>query len=199
MELAEVVRRRRMVRHFLDRPVPDEVLHRILAATLRGPSAGFAQGTDLLVLEGADVARYWEVTLPPGRRATFPWPGLLVAPVIVIPVADPAAYVARYAEPDKVAHGLGRAPEAWPVPYWLVDTAMAAMLALLASVDEGLGALFFGLFEHEDAVKQAFGVPGDRRPIGAIAIGYPDPDDRPSRSSARPRRAITDAVHRGRW
>jgi nitroreductase len=199
MELADVVRRRRMVRRFLDRPVPDEALHRILATALQGPSAGFAQGTDLLVLQGVDVARYWEVTLPPARRAAFPWPGLLMAPVIVVPVADPAAYVARYREPDKAVGGLGESADAWPVPYWLLDTAMAAMLALLATVDEDLGALFFGLFEHEDAVKEAFGVPGDRRPIGAIAIGYPDPDDRPSRSAARPRRPITDAVHRGRW
>jgi nitroreductase len=188
-----------MVRRFLDRPVPAEALERILAAALRGPSAGFAQGTDLVVLEGAATARYWDVTLPAARRSAFPWPGLLAAPVLVLPVADPSAYVARYAEPDKVATGLGRGVDAWPVPYWIVDTAMAAMLTLLATVDEDLGALFFGLFEHERAVKEAFGIPDDRRPIGAIAIGYPDPADRPSRSASRPRRDPTDAIHRGRW
>lgn len=194
-----MVRSRRMVRAFSDRPLPPGALDRVLAAALRGPSAGFAQGTDLLVLEGDEVGRYWDVTLPAERRARFPWPGLLAAPVLVLPIADPSAYVDRYAEPDKAATGLGRGVEAWPVPYWIVDTAMAAMLALLATVDEGLGALFFGLFEHEAAVKDAFGIPADRRPIGTVAIGYPDPADRPSRSAARPRRDLTDAVHRGRW
>ncbi len=188
-----------MVRRFLDRPVPPDVVDRILGASLRGPSAGFAQGTDLVVLEGADTGRYWDVTLPAERRAGFPWPGLLLAPVLVIPVADPAAYVARYAEPDKAATGLGVAPDAWPVPYWIVDTAMAAMLTLLATVDEDLGALFFGIFDHEDAVKEAFGIPADRRPIGTIAIGHPDPADRPSRSASRPRREPGEAIHRGRW
>ena len=199
MEFHEVVRRRRMVRRFLDRPLPPGALDRVLAAALRGPSAGFAQGTDLLVLEGAATARYWEVTLPPGRRAAFPWPGLLVAPALVVAVANPTAYVARYAEPDKVATGLGGGVEAWPVPYWFVDTAMAVMLVLLAAVDEGLGASFFGVFEHEPAVKEAFGVPSDRRLVGTIAIGHPDPADRPSRSASRPRRSTGDVIHRGRW
>ena len=199
MEFNEVVRRRRMVRRFLDRPLPPGALDRVLAAALRGPSAGFAQGTDLLVLEGAATARYWEVTLPPGRRAAFPWPGLLVAPALVVAVANPTAYVARYAEPDKVATGLGGGVEAWPVPYWFVDTAMAVMLVLLAAVDEGLAASFFGVFEHEPAVKEAFGVPSDRRLVGTIAIGHPDPADRPSRSASRPRRSTGDVIHRGRW
>ena len=48
----------------------------------------------------------------------------------------------------------------------------AAMVALLAAVDEGLGACFFGQFEHEAAVKAAFAIPADRTPVGTIALGY---------------------------
>lgn len=55
---------------------------------------------DLVVLERrADVDRYWDTTLPAGpRRDRFGWPGLLRAPVIVLPVVDTEAYVRRYAE-----------------------------------------------------------------------------------------------------
>ena len=53
------------------------------------------------------------------------------------------AYVARYGEPDKAASGLGRGADAWPVPFWLVDTAFATMTLLLAATDAGLGALFY--------------------------------------------------------
>ena len=71
---------------------------------------------------------------------------------------------------------------------------------LLAAVDEGLGALFFGLFEHEAALQAALGIPADRRPVGTIALGYAAADaDRPSRSSQRPRRPLDDVVHRGHW
>jgi nitroreductase len=200
MELADAVRRRRMVRAFDGRPVRPEVLERVLALAVRVPSAGNTQGLDLIVLEGDETARYWDVSLPEPRRATFPWPGLLRAPVLVIPVGDPSAYVARYAEPDKARTGLGEGSERWGVPYWYVDTAFAAMVALLAAVDEGLGACFFGQFEHEAPLKAALGIPSDLRPIGTIALGWADTAaDRPGGSSRRPRRTLDDVVHRGGW
>jgi len=201
MELSDAVRSRRMVRAFEPRPVPADVLDRVLDLARRVPAAGNTQGLDLVVLEGpSQTARYWDASLPPERRPDFPWPGLLDAPVLIIPVGDPDAYVARYAEPDKARTGLGEGSDAWPVPYWYVDTAFAAMVALLAAVDEGLGALFFGQFGHEAAVKVALGIPEGRRPVGTIALGYARPEaDRPSRSSRRPRRPLDEIVHRGRW
>jgi nitroreductase len=170
-----------------------------LALAVKVPGAGNTQGLDLVVLTDEETSRYWDVTLPSERRREFPWPGLLRAPVLVIPVGDPDAYVARYAEADKVRTGLGDGVEAWAVPYWFVDSAFAAMVALLAAVDEGLGACFFGQFEHEAAVKQALGIPADRRPVGTIALGWTDGGDRPSFSSTRPRRSLDDVVHRGGW
>lgn len=200
MEFAETVRRRRMVRAFDGRAVPGDVLDRILDLAVRTPAAGNTQGLDLVVLEGTETERYWEVSLPPDRRGSFPWPGLLRAPVLLVPVADPSAYVERYAEPDKAATGLGTTADAWPVPYWYVDTAFAAMVGLLAAVDEGLGACFFGQFEHEPALKAALGIPADRRPVGTIALGYADPhEDRRSFSATRPRRSLASVVHRGGW
>lgn len=199
MEFADVVTSRRMVRAFDRRPVPADVLARVLDLARRVPAAGNTQGLDLVVLEGEQTLRYWDLTLPPDRRHDFPWPDLLAAPVLIIPVSWPSAYVERYGEPDKVRSGLGEGTDAWTVPYWYVDTAFAAMITLLAAVDEGLGALFFGQFEHEEAIKRAFDIPADRRPIGTIALGYCAGEQRPSLSSRRPRRPLEDIVHRGRW
>jgi nitroreductase len=199
MELTEALRRRRMVRAFGPDPVDPAVLDRVLDAGRRAPSAGHSQGWAFVVLEGeAQTARYWDTTLPPARREGFPWPGLLAAPVLVVPCAVPSAYVERYAEPDKHASGLGAGEAAWPVPYWFVDTGMAVMAMLLAAVDEGLGACFFGIFEHEPALKAALGIPPDVRPAGTIALGHGAPD-RPSGSSRRGRRPLEDVVHRGGW
>jgi len=85
------------------------------------------------------------------------------------------------------------------VPYWDIDTAMASMLILLTAVDEGLGALFFGIFdEHLDAFRAAFDVPDAFTPIGAIAVGH-RAQDTPSASLRRGRRSLEEVVHRGRW
>jgi hypothetical protein len=69
-------------------------------------------------------------------------------------LADPTAYLDRYAEPDK--GWTDRSLDRWPIPYWDTDTAMAAMVVLLGAVDAGLGALFFGVpGTRHDALKAA--------------------------------------------
>lgn len=199
MEFQDVVRRRRMVRNFADRPLPAATVDRILANAQRAPSAGFSQGWAFLVLEGRDeTGRFWDATFPVGTdRDGFRWQGLFDAPLIVVPLSHKDAYLERYAEPDK---GWADRDEArWPVPYWDIDTGMAALLMLLTAVDEGLGALFFGIFPARMAgFRAAFGVPDAYTPIGAIAIGYPLPDE-PSPSLTRGRRPSGDVIHRGRW
>lgn len=188
-----------MVRSFTDQLIDPEVVNRICELAVRVPAAGNTQGLDLVVLEGAETDRYWNASLTAERREKFPWPGLLVAPVLLIPVSDPSAYVERYSETDKAHSGLGTGQDAWAVPYWYVDSAFSAMVALLAAVDEGLGAVFFGQFEHESAIKEALGIPVDRRPVGTIAIGHATAEQRASQSSMRPRRSLDDIVHRGHW
>lgn len=203
-EFVDVVRRRRMTRSFTSTPVPDEVLHGLVDLASRAPSAGKAQGWHLVVLRGEETARFWDITLPTMRRGTFKWQGLLDAPVIALPFADPKAYTDRYAEPDKAATGLGAGPQAWPVPYWTVDTSMAVMTLLLAAEDVGLGALFFGVFRGERALRRELGVPDGPELLGAVALGYPaDPTDpnavRKGRSADRPRRRAAEIIRAGRW
>ena len=178
-----MVRRRRMVRKFdLSRPVPRDVLVRVLEVARRGPSAGWSQGSVLLVLEGIEqTAPLWE------------------APVVVVPLAHKQAYLDRYALPDKAGSGMEH-ESGWPVPYWEIDTAFAAMLLLLAAVDEGLGALFFGLFRgKEEAVLSTAGVPEGFRPIGGVALGYPMPGERSQPSWKGGRRPFEEVVHFNRW
>ena len=159
------------------------MLRRVLSAAGRGPTAGNTWGLDLVLVTRPQD--YWSVTLPDPRG--FPWPGLLRAPVLVIPVADPDAYVRRYAEPDKARSGLGAAAAAWSVPYWWVDGGAAVMAVLLAATDAGLGSLLFGQFGHEAAVAERFGIPTGRVALGTIALGFPGPGTSRSDSDRRGR------------
>ncbi len=188
-----------MVRSFTEELVEPALLDDLCDLAHRAPSAGNSQGLDLLVLEGPEqVGAYWDVTLPESRRSGFRWPGLVAAPALVLVVVDPGAYLERYGEDDKAATGLGEGPDAWSVPYWWVDAGAAIEHLLLGVVDAGLGACLFGLFEHEPAVAEAFGIPADRRIVGTIALGHPA-TGRPGRSATRPRRPLGDVVHRGHW
>ncbi len=97
----------------------------------------------------------------------------------------------RYGEADKAALGpvdlgLGSSADAWAVPYWMGDAAFGVMSALLAAVDEGLGACMLGNFRGEAALASALGVPDGWRLFGAVALGRPDGADHRSPSLDRP-------------
>jgi len=198
MEFQDVIRRRRMVRAYEDRPVPPAIRDRLLNNALHAPSAGFSQGWAFLVLEdAADRERFWSATTDPAEPANGWLDRLRCAPLLIVALSHRNAYLDRYAEPDK---GWTDRDEArWPVPYWHIDTGFAALLMLLTAVDAGLGALFFGIpVQRLDAFHQAFGVPAEYTPIGVVSVGYRAPD-RPSPSLRRGRRSTADVVHHGRW
>ena len=205
MNLGEALGARRSCRDFVVDEVPAELLDTVLGAALRAPTAGNTWAFDLVVLRGqAETSAYWDVTLPAGpRRARFRWPGLLRAPVLVIPTVRPDAYVERYAEPDKARAALGDSSDGWPVPYWFVDGGAAIMAILLAATDAALGSLLFGQFDHGPAVAERFAIPDDRVALGTIALGWPHlgaaADRSGGRSARRGRPGVSAIVHRGGW
>lgn len=202
MELTDVLRRRRMVRRYSSDPVTAEVLDRMLENAMRAPSAGFTQGWAFLVLdERSDVELFWSATTPPDRaeRPSDWLLGMRTAPVVIVPMSSENAYRRRYAAPDK--GGVPPAEQSWPVPYWHVDAGMAALILLQTAVDEGLGGCLFGIpHTRLSAFREAFGVPDEYAPVGAVTIGHPAADDRAGGSSVRrARRDLAAVAHRGRW
>jgi nitroreductase len=204
VEFRDVLRRRRMVRDYdPDRGVEPAALERVLAAAIRAPSAGFSQGWDFLVLtDPDDRAHYWDVAADPDDpdESADAWlRGMRAAPVLVVCLGNKDAYLDRYAEPDKGA--VDRDDARWPVDYWDVDTGMAALLMLLAAVDEGLGACFFGVpVPRHPAVREAFGIPEGRSFVGVVSLGHAAPDEsRMGSAGRRPRRGLDEVVHGGRF
>ncbi len=205
MNVHEAVRARRMVRNFSERPVPPEILERLLRDALRSPTAGNTGATAWVVLRGTDeTARYWSTaTSESWRSGSRRWPGLSRAPVIAVAVLSPEAYVSRYGEPDKATSasdvGLGTSAAAWPVPYWFGDAAFGVMTLLLGATSEGLAACFLGNFRSEGTVLAELGVPTGWRLFGAVLLGYPAGDDPRSASLDRPRPPVGTRLHYGRW
>ncbi len=197
MEFQDVVRKRKMVRSFEDRPIPRDVVDRILANAQRAPSAGFSQGWAFLALEGPEqTARYCDALWPPERRAQFGWNDMFKAPLLVVCLSNKGQYLARYAEPDKGWTDMDE--KRWPVPYWDIDTGMAALLVLMTAVDAGLGAVFFGVTDQAK-FRATFSVPDELTAIGTIAIGYAKSHDRPSPSLRRGHRPAEQVIHKGNW
>lgn len=196
MEFRDVVARRRMVRNYTSEPVDPAAVERIVEAARRGPSAGFTQGQYFIVLTDdasrralAEVAHEEEYV----AQGMDPW--ISSAPVHIAVCTSEADYRRRYAEPDKRSKD-GREHD-WPVPYWWVDAGASLMLLLLAAVDEGLAAGFFGVHRLE-GLSATLGLPPDVTPIGVVTLGHAAPDRR-SGSLERGWRPLGDVVHRERW
>ena len=196
MDFYELIHRRRMVRNFTDAPVAGEAIDRILEAARHGPSAGFTQGQDLIVVTDPAMKRKLAelCTEKSYTEAGFD-PFISKAPVLIVPCTNEAAYHRRYQESDKVKDDGSEI--VWPVPYWFMDVGHAVMLILLAVVHEGLAAGFAG-FHNLDGARSALDIPPEVTPVGVIPIGHPAPDKK-SPSLKRGRRATTDYIHRERW
>jgi nitroreductase len=177
------------------RPVPPDVIDRIVQNGLRAPSAGFSQGWGFLVLDNpADVARFRAAVCPEtGPEGWFA--ANVDAPLLIVPLSNKGAYLDRYAQPDKGF--TDRSDAWWPAPYWDIDTGFASLLMMLTAIDAGLGTCFFGIpVEQIAAFRAEFGVPPEFAPIGAISIGY---SDEPPRDLSSRRRPLADVVYRGQW
>ncbi len=193
VELTEILARRRMVRAYRPDPVPHDAIERIVSTVRRAPSAGFSQGQRLLV-----------VTEQPTRDAIGDilgdrqWVG--EAPVLVVVGVREDDYHERYTKPDKLVEG--REIE-WPVPYWHFDAGAAAMLILLAAIDEGYAAGLFGVFaEAMEPFKELLHIPSDVAVTCCITIGKAADDsswDALTSRLTQARRPVDDLVHWERW
>ena len=199
MEFQTVVKKRKMVRSYTEEPIPQEKIDTLLSNFFRGPSAGFSQGIELLVLKDKkDIKRYFDAIKTNEeikKDVLGKWTKMENAQLILIPIADKNTYLERYALPDK--GWKDKSESHWPVPFWIADTGMASMLVLLTAVDLGLVALFVGLSE-EEAVRKEFNITDEYKPIGAILIGNPEVDPQ-SPSLKRGRRNKEHLIHYGNF
>jgi FMN reductase [NAD(P)H] len=193
VELSEILASRRMVRAYRPDPVPRDAIERIVATVRRAPSAGFSQGQRLLVVTEQETrVRLGDIL---GSRQ---W--VSEAPVLIVVGVREDDYHDRYRKPDKLVDGQ---EIEWPVPYWHFDAGAAAMLILLAAIDQGYAAGLFGVFAEAMApFKQLLNIPDDVAVTSCITIGKPADDsswDALTSRLTQARKPVDDLVHWERW
>jgi nitroreductase len=176
MELDKAIRKRKMVRKYdKRRDVPDRLIDKLLENASKAPSAGHTQVQEFIVVKDPQTKRKL-------RLASVNQEQVEDALVLIVVCSNTSRSVGRYGQRGKEF-------------YSVVDGAFASMLILLTATNEGLGAGFVGAFE-DNKVSEILGLPSDGsvRPIGIIALGYPD--ERPTKLKRIPRDTL---VHYERW
>jgi len=195
----DLLKKRRMVRHYAGEPVARDALERIVATVRRAPSGGFSQGQRLLVVDDPELlARIAALGDDDPLEGVEPWFETAAAHVFVM--TREADYHDRYQRDDKLQDG---EEIEWPVPFWHVDAGAAMMLVLLAAIEEGLAAAVYGIFKEFDGrLRELLRIPDDFTFVAGITIGYPLPDpgwsSKTSRATQR-RRSVDEQVHWNTW
>jgi len=193
--IASVLASRRMVRSFDGTAVDPDLLVELCATALWSPTAGNSAGVRMHVVAQSALDGYFAVaTDADWRDRSERFAGLARAGAAVLVTSLPQAYESRYSDADKAASGLGDR-NAWPIPYWHTDAAMATMSLLLLLEEIGLAATLWGNFRNDEQIAAWAGIENQAL-FGTLLIGRGDGLDHRSTSLER---AVTPRRERVRF
>jgi len=171
MDCFEALLGRRSCRHYKSDPVEKDKITRMLEAAIYAPSPTNRQPWEFIVVNNPEynkkVKEIGEITkVKVAERSDWKWmPNfnidfLLKAPTLIVVVGDPS-------------RNGGEQFLDVPSPGYIAGCSCAVQNMMLAAYDQGLGTLWWSLFEKKD-VREIFGISEDRDPIGIICVGYPE-------------------------
>jgi len=152
MDVYDAIRQRRSVRKFEDRPIPDDVLNRVLDAGVLAPTGRNLQEWKYVVVCESNAKKL----LADASEQPF----LAAAQAIVAVVS---------LDPDRKMY--------CGISAGAVDCAIVIDHMTLAAVAEGLGSCWIGHFD-QDKCRQILDVPASAKIIEMLVLGYPA--DKPS-------------------
>ena len=169
MDALEAIHTRRSIRKYEDKPVPEELVRKVLAAAMSAPSASNTQPWHFVVITDRELLAEIPKVNPYAKMAGE-------APLAILVCGDATL---------ELAPG-----------YWVVDCAAAVENLLLAAHALGLGAVWTGIHPREERMngfRHLFGLPHNVPAHSLIVLGYPaetlPPEDRYQK----------ERVHRDRW
>ena len=161
MDFLDLVRKRRSVRRYSDRPVSREDLLKCLEAARLAPSACNSQSWHFIVIDEPELKR---------RVAERIFSGLYgmnkfaqEAPVLVAVVSEKEKFLASFG---------GQVRD---TSYCLVDVGIACEHLILQAQELGIGSCWIGWFD-EKALKKEMGIPSGKKIDIVISLGYPAED-----------------------
>ena len=149
MDAMEAILTRRSVRRYEDKPVPEELIEKLLAAGMAAPTARDAREWQFVVIDDREMlAKIGEIN-PNAKMARN-------APMAILVCGDLSL---------EKCEG-----------YWVVDCAAMVENILLAAHALGLGAVWTGVYprpERVEGLKQLAGLPDNVVAHSLIVVGYP--------------------------
>ena len=204
METLQAIYGRQSIRAYVDKPVPREVIARVLEAARWAPSGSNRQGWRVTVAAGEPLRALADRMAARARERQPELPGAVTAaPGVQERVSPLRAGLSRAAEAagqslwEFVVLGSYRffdAPAVLIVSHRgeRADVSPFVTTLLLAAHDLGLGTCWLGYpLGGADLVGEALGIPEEEHIRAVVALGYPDWDS-PSNAFRTSRDEVED-------
>lgn len=169
MDALEAIFTRRSIRKFQDRPVPEEIIGRLLAAAMQAPSARNQQPWQFVVIDDRQILAKVPAFMPNAAMAGHAPLGILVCGDLSLEKSE---------------------------GYWVVDCAAAVENMLLAAHALGLGAVWTGVYPREPrmvGLRELVGLPKNVMAHSLVVIGFPGEEVAPAD------RYLVGRVRRNHW
>jgi len=174
MDVYEAIKRRRDLRsYYINKPIPDEVLAKLLLAAHLAPSVGFSQPWNFIVIKDIKIRerikalveeqrKAFEELLPMDRRKIF-------ERIKVEAILDTPVNLAVTCDPSRFGpHVLGRMTIPETCQYSVV---LAVENLWLAATAEGIGVGWVSFFRKEK-VKKILNIPKEIDLVAYLTLGY---------------------------
>jgi len=170
MEVKEAIEKRKSIRKYQDKQIPEEIIKELLDAARRAPSAKNTQSHKYFVVKDKETINKLK------EHNAFKQPFVYEAPLIIICCADPKLYP-KSVDVDET-----------PEHYALIDLSIASSFLVLRATELGLGSVFVAWI-YRDRIKEALNIPKEYVIPFVLAIGYPAEDPNP-----KPRKELNEIL-----
>ena len=159
MELQIVLEKRRSIRKYVDQPVSDEDLHKIIQAAILAPSWKNSQVTRYYIATSVETLQKVKEALPEFNQHNVENAPILIVSTIVL---DRSGFERNGNASNELGNGWG---------YY--DCGMHNMNLLLKATELGLSTLVMGIRDAQK-IREIFDIPSNESIVSVIAVGYSD-------------------------
>jgi nitroreductase len=169
MDTSEAILTRRSIRKFIDHPIPDEQIEKLLRAAMQAPSARNQQPWQFIVIDDRAILNAIPQIMPNASMAARSPLGILICGDLSLETSP---------------------------GYWVVDCSAATENILLAAHSMGLGACWCGVYprqERIDGLRKLLGLPENVMAHSLVVVGQPAEQPKPEN------RFRNDRVRKNHW
>lgn len=173
MEVKEAIEKRRSIRKYKDKEIPEELIKELIEAARLAPSGNNAQPWKFQIVRDKETKEKLK------EIGVFKQNFVYMAPIIIVCCADPEAYPKAEFDPD------------FDDPYEIRamrDLSIASQNLVLRATELGLGTCYVG-WANKEKIKITLGLPKKYNVLYVITVGYPD-----EQSTPRSRKDINEII-----